>query len=265
MNSEPDLPRSVVLALWLRGAGGTTDMPDAADAAACVEGDDEPHRVHGLPGVGDGTDLGTLVTTWTAGPRTVAALLPSPGDPAGVPAAAGHAATEAGECVVVTTPAGSFAAVPAITPFGSHLEPGHLVEWQVHPVPDWSTGLLGAIGTLSDAERELRSSLITATEALDALDVARWRDDAREAIERLRSADTARWPVPELDGRRARVLQLATRLRAIVALGSFDADGRRDDGGAVNLWQADQRSTALREVDRTARHAISAATFGEAG
>ena len=33
-----------------------------------------------------------------------------------------------------------------------------------------------------------------------------------------------------------------------------------DDGGAVNLWQADQRSTALREVDRAARRAMSAAT-----
>lgn len=257
MNTEPDLPRSVVLALWLQGVG------DMSDAVACVEGDDEPHRVHGLPGVWDGTDLDTLLATWTAGPRTVAALLPAPGDPAGVPVAANHGATAAGECVVVTTPDGSWAAVPTVTPFGSRLERGYLVEWQVHAVPDWSTGLFGAIGSLSDAERELRSSLITATDALDALDVARWRDDAREAIERLRSADTGHWPVPQLDGRRARVLQLATRLRAIVALGSYDADGRPDDGGAVNLWQADQRSAALREVDRTARHAISAASFGE--
>jgi hypothetical protein len=31
----------------------------------------------------------------------------------------------------------------------------------------------------------------------------------------------------------------------------------------VNVFQVDQRSTALREVDRTARHAMSAATYGE--
>lgn len=251
MNTVPDLPRSVVLALWLQGVG------DTSDAAAAIQGDDEPHRVHGLPGVWDGTDLGTLLTTWTHGPRTVAALLPVAGDPAGVPAGVNHDVTEAGECVVITTPHGSWAAVPDITPFGSHLEPGHLVEWRVRPVPDWSTGLFGMIGSVSDAERELRTSLLTATAALDSLDVARWRDDAADAIERLRSASTADWQVPHLDGRRARVLQLAARLRAIVALGAVD------DGGAVNLWQADQRSTALREVDRTARHAMSAATYGE--
>lgn len=252
MSIPPDLPRSVLVALWLQGVG---DMSEAADA---IQGDDEPHRVHGLPDVGPvETDLGSLIAAWTHGPRTVAALLPAPGDPAGAPAAANHDATEAGECVVVTTPDGSWAAVPAVTAFGSHLEVGHLVEWQVIPVPAWSAGLHGAIGSLSDAERELRTSLMTATDALDSLDVARWRDDAAEAIERLRSSDTIHWPVPQLDGRRARILQLATRLRGIVALGT------QDDGGAVNLWQADQRSTALREVDRTARHAISAATFGQ--
>ena len=50
-----------------------------------------------------------------------------------------------------------------------------------------------------------------------------------------------------------RVLSLAARLRAIVALVTAD------DGGAVNLWQADQRSTALREIDRSARRAMSLA------
>ena len=50
------------------------------------------------------------------------------------------------------------------------------------------------------------------------------------------------------------MLASAARLRAIVTLATAD------DGGAVNLWQADQRSTALREVDRAARRALSAAT-----
>ncbi len=47
----------------------------------------------------------------------------------------------------------------------------------------------------------------------------------------------------------------AVRLRAIVDLATAD------DGGSVNLWQADQRSTALREVDRASRHAVGAATL----
>ncbi len=251
VSADPtSLPRSVVLALWLQSVGASPGV-----AVRSVQGDDEPHSVVGTTG-GDATNLRDLVTRWLDGPREVCALLPAPGDPAGVPAAVSVDATDAGECVVVTTPAGSWAAVPRITAFGSALEPGHMVTWDVREVGAWSTLVAGAIGSLADAERDLRTSLVTATEALDALDVARWRDDASDAIERLRSTATHAWPVPELDGRRARVLQLAVRLRAIVDLATAD------DGGAVNLWQADQRSTALREVERTARHALSAATYG---
>ncbi len=247
------LPRSAVLALWLQSVGASPGV-----AVRSVQGDDEPHAVVGLPGSDGATDLRTLVTRWLAGPREVCALLPAPGDPAGVPAAATVDATDAGECVVVTTPEGSWAAVPRITEFGSVLEPGHLVTWEVREVGAWSTLVAASLGSLADAERELRTSLVTATDALDSLDVARWRDDAADAIERVRNASTHGWPVPDLDGRRGRVLQLATRLLAIVDLATAD------DGGAVNLWQADQRSTALREVERTARHALSAATYGAA-
>jgi len=247
------LPRSVVLALWLQAAGVSPGV-----AVRSVQGEDEPHTVLGLLDAGDGTDLRELVTRWCAGPREVCALLPAPGDPAGVPAAADPDATDAGECLLISTPQGSFAAIPSITAFGSAFETGHLVTWQVREVEPWSVHVAGALGSLADAERDLRTSLVTATEALDALDVARWRDDAADAIERVRTSSTSSWPVPDLDGRRARVLQLATRLRAIVGLAVSD------DGGAVNLWQADQRSTALREVERTARHALSAATYAVA-
>lgn len=258
MTTDPDaLPRSVLLALWLQDPAAPAAVPRAVRA---VQGEDEPHAVTGdVVPLGSPSDLPALVTAWTAGPREVCAVLPAPGDPAGVPAAAAAPAADAGECLLVTTPAGSWAAVPRVTSFGSALEPGHLVAWDVVEVTPWSALVTGAVGTLAEAERELRASLVTATEALDALDVARWRDDAADAIERLRATSTAAWPVPELDGRRARVLQLAVRLRAIVALGSAD------DGGAVNLWQADQRSTALREVERTARHALAAATHGAVG
>ncbi|MCA5893465.1 hypothetical protein LEP48_08880 [Isoptericola sp. NEAU-Y5] len=244
------LPRSVVLALWL-GAVGTSP----GVAVRSVQDDDEPHTVAGLPGTSADAGLKDLVTSWCTGPREVCALLPAPGDPAGVPADVNPQATEAGECVVVTTPHGSWAAVPQVTAFGSSLEPGHLVRWEVRPVPAWTTLVAGALGSLPDAERDLRTSLVVATDALDSLDVARWRDDAADAIERVRRSTTSGWPVPDLDGRRGRVLQLATRLLAIVDLATVD------EGGAVNLWQSDQRTTALREVERTARHALSAATY----
>ncbi len=49
------------------------------------------------------------------------------------------------------------------------------------------------------------------------------------------------------------------RLRRIVDLATHD------EGGAVNVWQADQRATALREVGRAARRAVAAATLAATG
>ncbi|QTE31390.1 hypothetical protein J4E96_07295 [Pengzhenrongella sicca] len=258
------LPRSVLLALWLQQVeAGAAPLRRAVRA---IQGDDEPHAVLAAdlpaelsadPGAEPpGDDLAELLAAWAAGPHESAALLPAPGDLAGVPAAVATAALAARECVLVQTPGGSFAAVPDVVRFGSAYEPGHLVTWSVQRVPDWRVQLLGTVGSLADSERALRGALRSATEALASLDVARWRPDAAEAIAALRSEADPDWPVPpDLDARRLRVLVAAARLRAIVALATAD------DGGAVNLWQADQRSTALREVDRAARHAMSAATI----
>jgi hypothetical protein len=248
------LPRSVLLALWAGQLGaGSGPLQEALDA---VQGEDEPHTVR----LGEGADpsdegLAGLLAAWCSGRRDVAAVLPAPGDLAGVPAPVSRLSVDAGEVVLVHGGAGSFAAVPVVQEFGSVYEPGYLVTWEVRAVPDWRTGLLGTLGSLSESERDLRLALISATEALASLDVARWRPDAAEAIASLRSDAGVRWPVPgDLEGRRLRVLVTAARLRAIVTLATAD------DGGAVNLWQADQRSTALREVDRAARRAMSAAT-----
>lgn len=257
MDAPPDLltlPRSVLLALWAQRVGaGSGPLQEALDA---VQGDDEPHTVR----VGDGADLSDeglagLLAAWGSGRRDVAAVLPAPGDLAGVPAAVSRLALDAGECVLVHGAVGCFAAVPVVQEFGSVYEPGYLVTWEVRAVPDWRTALLGSVGSLAESERALRLALISATEALASLDVARWRPDAAEAIAALRSEEPLPWALPAgLAGRQLRVLQTAARLRAIVALATAD------DGGAVNLWQADQRSTALREVDRAARRAMAAAT-----
>jgi hypothetical protein len=254
-----DLPRSVALALWLQdlGPGSAADPAPVARLVAAVQSDDEPHTVDAAPDTPQlGSTLAELVAAWAVGARTVAAVLPAPGDPAGVPAVVGHLAARAGECVLVRTGTGSYAAIPTVEEFGSVYEPGHLVRWEVSSVPEWQTALIGQIGSLADAERDLRVALTQATRALAALDVARWRPDAAEAIASLRSDGDPGWRLPRgIDPRRVRVLASAARLRAIVALATAD------DGGAVNLWQADQRSTALREVDRAARRAMSAATL----
>ncbi len=257
MDDRPDLlalPRSVLLALWAQEVGAGSGPLQAAVRA--VQGDDEPHVVDAPGDAGlSGAGLAGLLAGWGSGPRDVAAVLPAPGDVTGVPAAVSETSVDAGECVLVHTRSGSFAAVPQVEEFGSVLERGHLVRWRVSEVPDWRTRLQGSLGSLADSERDLRLALISATEALASLDVARWRPDAADAIAALRSDAPLRWPVPAgLDGRRVRVLLSAARLRAIVSLATAD------DGGAVNLWQADQRSTALREVDRAARRAMSAAT-----
>ena len=244
------LPRSVLLALWLAepfpGAGPVQRLLDA------VQGEDEPHRVT----TGDQpSTLADLVAIWASGPRTVAAVLPAPGDPAGAPTTIAGAAQDAGEAVLVSTPDGDWAAVPRVETFGSVYEPGHLVTWEVSRVPAWQHTLIGQVGTFREVERDLTGALSRATEALTSLDVARWREDAAEDIALLAAGGDPRWPLPPgMEQRRVRVLAQAARLRAIIDLATGD------DGAAVNLWQVDQRSTALRDVDRAARHAMAAAT-----
>ena len=254
-----ELPRSVVLALWLQEVGGqmTSDPEAVRHATAAVQHDDEPHTVHGLDDEQHlGATLVELVGTWAGEAWTAAAGLPVPGDPAGVPAVIGSAAATAGECVLVHSGAGTYAAIPRVEVFGSALEPGHTVQWEISRVADWRTALIGQVGTLTDAERDLRGALAQATRAITALDVARWRPEAATEIASLRGDSDPGWRLPPaVDARRARVLLSAARLRAIVALATAD------DGGALNLWQADQRSTALAEVDRAARRAMSAATL----
>jgi len=264
-----DLPRSVLLALWL-----ASPEPDHGTLVDALQADDEPHAVRAVdsatgvgaalrepaaPGARAGS-LAALVGVLDGLPREVAVTVPAPGDLGATPPVVASDAVAAGECVLVRTPAACLAAVPVVERFGSDLEPGHLVTWHVADVPDWRLAAHGANGSLADAERELRQGLVEATEALMRLDVARWRPEAAEALASIRDLELPAWRLPRgLDGRRVRVLASAVRLRAIVALAA------QDDGGAVNLWQADQRSTALREIDRMARRAMAAAATSIAG
>jgi hypothetical protein len=268
------VPRSASLALWL----WATVRPDDAPAAVrTVVDDDEPHRLVEVPPDGlPAATLDELFTLWAGRVRSAAAIFPGPGDALGAPAPISPIAIDAEECVLVTVAAGPqapgagvvppgpdapevlehWALVPEVERFGSVLEPGHLVTWTVARIDRWERRTLGVVGTLDDAQRQLRLGLREATEALMELDVSRWREDAAGVIASLREPVDLRSVLPrDVDARRAEVFQSAARLRAIVDLATAD------DGGAVNLWQADQRSTALREVDRAARRAMSAATL----
>lgn len=243
MSSALQLPRSVILALWLQAGR-------SRQAEAKVVGDDEPHEVDG----GRYADLDELMDDIAERRWDVAAVLPAPGDPlVGPPGAAA-----AGECVLVHSndEGWDLAIVPEIHRFGSRLEPGATVVWHTHEIEDWRTPFQASVGSLDDAERGLREGLMLATQALVQLDVARWRPEAAERIAAVRDASLPTRRIPDAFTawpQRVRVLQQAARLRAIVELAT------EDEGGAVNLWQSDQRSAALREVDRLARRALSAA------
>lgn len=246
-----DLPRSAVLALWLGAAPGPGLT---ARALRGVQGDDEPHDV-----LDTATDerlaLDEARRAWPSSGLDVVALVPAPGDASGVPAAVAAAALEARELVLVRAGGRAFALVPEVRAFGSALEPGHLVTWHRTEVDDWLLGVQ-ALGSLEDADRGLRRGLADVTDALVRLDVAHWDDEHADRVVALRDAALPTWRLPDrLDPRRGRILASAARLRAIVDLAA------RDDGGAVNLWQADQRTAALRDVDRLARRALAAATF----
>ncbi len=251
-----ELPRSVLLALWLGGDG-----VGRGPLLSAVQSDDEPHTVRYEPGSNDPVrddvttePLSSLLDAVEPGPRETATVLPAPGDLGATPAAVSAAATDAGEAVLVRSGHTCLVAVPLVERFGSHLEPGHLVTWEVTEVADWRHAVHARTGSLAEAERDLQQGLLQVTDALQRLDVARWRPDAAESIVALRDIGLPTWRLPDgLDGRTVRVLTSAARLRAIVTLAA------QDDGAAVNLWQADQRSTALRDVDRLARRAMSAA------
>lgn len=243
LDHPDELDRSVLLALW---------APVASSAAvAAVEGEDEPHEVSGLD---HGAGLADLLASWRGRPGEVVALLPVPGD-LGTPAQVADLAADAGECVLLRTPDRSVVAVPDVTAFGPEGDLGVAVTWSVHDV-DPVRPLAGLVGTLAEAEQELRETLRRSVDMLVDLDLARWRPEAAAALADLRGGSGPGPLPPGLAPRRVKVLHDATRLRAVVTLATVD------DGAAVSSWQVDRRTEVLRTLDRAARHALIAATLG---
>jgi len=254
MSTERLLPRSVLLSIWIEHLEvGATQIEKAIHA---VQGDDEPHTVI-WPDGREGS-LGELLGFWTASGRQVATVLPVAGDLSGLsgPGRTNTAAVEAGEIVLFSDAAQPLAAVPQVTRFGSHIEPGHLVTWNIMPANSWQTRFLGTIGSWRDAESQLRQVLSDAIERLMILDVAQWRDDLAIEIEALRGNAHLPDPLPaSLDPRRANLLATGWRLAGIADL------GQTNDGAAISAWESDRRREALLGVESAARRAVSAATY----
>ena len=155
--------------------------------------------------VDDVTDepLSALLDACAGGPRDVAAVLPVPGDPGATPASVSAAATEAGEAVLVRTAAG----VPRrgarwCSEFGSALEPGHLVTWEVADVADWRHAVHAQIGVAAGRRaRPAPGRSLQATEALVALDVARGGPTPPRRSRRCATLELPAWRLPDgLDG-----------------------------------------------------------------
>ncbi len=256
------LPRSARLAAW-----GTAVLASRAEiqlAVKAVTGDDEPHEVNaevevgavlGLPEKGGLTEL--LTTLLRHGAPGLSVALPAPGDVLGLPGPPtfNSAALEAGECVLVGPgPGPAIGIVPRVTEFGSVYEPGAMVHWQAHAVGRRRVTDLGSVG---EADRELRTALTDATQELARLDIARWREDAADRVASIRDGGLERGMLPPSTPRRCvRVLATAARVRAIVELAS------EDDGAAVNSHEAARRTQALRRLDAVSRRAMVAAVNG---
>lgn len=242
-----ELPRSVVTALWL---GVLREGPgELPRALAAIQGQDEPHTT------ADGGTLADLLTSLGAGAEVLHAALPVPGA-SGVPAEAAEPALAAGEAVLVRAPGGlTTTAVPQVSEFGSAWEPGAMVTWQITA----SSAVVPMPDSLGQARSDLTGALELAIETLTQMDVARWREEAATEIAQLASAEVpetiARVLPPQLDTRARDLLVRSARLQAIVALAT------EDDGAAVNVFQVDQRATAMRHVGTMARRAMTAATL----
>jgi len=276
-----DLPRSARLAAW-----GTAVLADAADPSAAIRavtGDDEPHTVVAadggqepepapapwddpvaavpaavpeLPPRAGLVDLfAALVKAGATGMRLV---LPAAGDVLGLPGPPwfNAVAVEAGECVLVARGdgAGALALVPQVTEFGTETEPGAMVTWHLYAVRQPRVTDLGSV---AEADQELRLALEAATRELARLDVARWRDDAAARLATIRNGGVEPGLLPPtVPPRSLRVLATAARVRAIVELAG------EDDGGSVTGWEVGARTEALRDLDRISRRAVVAAVNG---
>ncbi|QLH20922.1 hypothetical protein [Streptomyces sp. Rer75] len=252
-----DEPRSGRLAAWGNALLAGLVPPD--DAAHRIAGEDASHRVAELPGesgpVGLTLALGRLRALGAKGLRVA---LPIAGHPLGLsgPPEFNQKALDAGEAVLATGVAlGLVPEVSAVGPEGDqHIE----VMWHCLPVREAPPADVPSLG---EAERELAEALREATEVLSRLNVAGAGPAAQAALEAYRArAERGREVLaPGYPPRALRVLELAQRVGALIAIAYAPGGDGKDHGGAVSASEIAARAEALRPVERTARRAQVAA------
>jgi hypothetical protein len=228
--------------------------PDTAAERIC--GRDGCHRVLDWAGRDEDTLTVALARLRNSGATGLRLVLPVPGDLLGLPGPNEFnlEALDAGEAVLVDG-SESWGLIPEVQEENPDNCPGIAVHWhaaRVNPGP-------GDVPTLGEAERELAETMRAATDALDALDVARWRPEAADRISEIRSGANGDSLAPGYPARAHRVLALAQRVAAIAELASDD------DGGAYNINGMVGRDAELRMLARAARRAQLAAYNSAAG
>ena len=220
---------------WLRGHIVADQLLDAllTDSVTHVVAglDDEP-----LPIV---TALARLRTQGATG---FGAAFPAEGDPVGLggPAVFNADALDVGEAVVAV------GAGVGLTPRAV----GPTYEWRAQPAAPRQLPDVG------EADRGLRLALVEGTQALAALDVARWRPEVADRLLNLRHRPVLDAPpgVPtrcvDLAGRGLQALEIA-----VLAL--------EDDGGAISAAEIGARRAALTPLERAGRRALVAACSPE--
>ena len=250
-----EVRRSARLVSWGNAVLAGRVSPDTA--AERVVGGDPPHRVLGLFAAADADAVSlplALARLRSTGSRGLRLALPVPGDPAGLPGPPtfNTEALVAGEAVLVVPAPGSPASglVPAL--LGSDASArGSGVLWRAAPV---GSGEAPGQPTLAEAERTLREVLLECTEALVALDVARWRPELADALRQLREDRPMQDALaPGYSGRAASVLSLARKVDAIAELAG------QDGGAAVSATSLGGRAALLRRLSTAGRHAQVAA------
>jgi hypothetical protein len=233
-----ELSAAARLAAWGNAALAGTVSPDDAADEVCGH-HDAGHRVLGLPGETGAVNLAyALARLRSLGAGGLRLVLPRPGDATGLPGPPefNERAVSRGEAV--------------LTVDGPPL--GLLDEsrgtWSAHPVsPDPRTPL-----SLTDAARSLTRLTRQASDALTALDVARWEPAAADLLaEKARSLRPA-LPL-SVDPQAHLVVEQALRVASIVDL------ARGSDGAAVSASEAAARAQVLRELDAAARRALESA------
>ncbi|MDH6129461.1 hypothetical protein [Kitasatospora sp. GP82] len=244
-------PRSGRLTAWGNALLAGLVPPD--NAAAAVLGEDETHRVTGLPGDTDGEQHGL---TWALGRLRVLGVtglrlaLPWAGHPLGLTGPAGFNARAlvAGEAVLaIGAPIGL---VPEVEVYGPAGDQGVRVLWQCGTVND---GPPTGVPSLHEAERELADGLREATLMLTKLDVAGAGPEALRALEAYRRRGHTELLAPGYAPRAVRVLESARQISALlaIALGGH--------GAAVSASEMAARREVLAPLVQTARRAQIAA------